>query len=98
MKVAFGVFGIVVSIVSAMFVAMAVSDLVGGDGETSRSTLVGLLALFLGAGFWDSISRATRLAGGCQASVSRVYRATPRKRKPCSPMPSQAEDGSRSSR
>jgi hypothetical protein len=52
MKVAFGVFGIVVSIVSAMFVAMAISDLVGGDGDTSRSTLVGLLALFLGAGFW----------------------------------------------
>ena len=52
MRVVFGVFGVAVSIVSAMFVVMAISDLITGDSETSRSTLFGLLALFTGAGYW----------------------------------------------
>jgi hypothetical protein len=48
----FGVFGILLMIVSAMFVAMAIGDLIVGDPETKPPTLVGLIVLFGGAWFW----------------------------------------------
>jgi hypothetical protein len=47
-----GTFGVAVVLLSAMFVAIAITELVTGEGKTERSTLVGLVVLFTGAGFW----------------------------------------------
>src|ERR1700753_1075515 len=50
MRTLLGVFGVIVALISAMFVAMAVVDLAGGgDGKTPPSILVGLLVFFGGA-------------------------------------------------
>lgn len=55
MRTLFGVSGVIVALISAMFVAMAVGDLAGGgDGKTTTSVLVGLVVFFGG----------TCLAGG----------------------------------
>jgi hypothetical protein len=52
-RIGFGIFGIVVTLISAMFVAMAVVDLITGDNvKTARGTLVGLLVLFTGSTIW----------------------------------------------
>ncbi len=52
-RIAFGVFGIVMALVSAMFVAIAISSLITGeDQKTARSTLVGLVVLFGGGFVW----------------------------------------------
>jgi hypothetical protein len=49
MRTLLGVFGVIVALISAMFVAMAVGDLAGGgDGKTAPSVLVGLLVFFGG--------------------------------------------------
>lgn len=50
MRTLLGVFGVIVALLSAMFVAMAGADLVGhGDGKTPASVLIGLVVLFGGA-------------------------------------------------
>jgi hypothetical protein len=47
-----GGFGVVMALGSAMFVAIAASELVTGEGDTERSTLVGLVVLFGGGTVW----------------------------------------------
>ncbi|HEY0192483.1 MAG TPA: hypothetical protein VGC42_15290 [Kofleriaceae bacterium] len=50
MRTLLGVLGVIVALLSAMFVAMAIGDLAGGgDGQTPPSVLAGVLVLFSGA-------------------------------------------------
>ncbi len=52
MRILLGVFGVLIGLVSLMFVAMAIGDLIfGSKNGTAPSVLVGLLVFFLGTGF-----------------------------------------------
>ena len=76
-RIAFGVFGIAVALLSSMFVAIAVTDLVtGGDPKTERSTLVGLVVLFTGGLFWGL--NLARGSFGWQLPRPRLPRRTAR--------------------
>jgi hypothetical protein len=68
MRIVAGVFGILLALASAFFVVAAVSDLVtGGDAQTSRGVLAGLLLCFTGlavAGVWLAKAMLARRATG----------------------------------
>lgn len=52
MRIIWGSLGLAVALLGAMFVAIAASELVAGEGNTERSTLVGLVVLFGGLTVW----------------------------------------------
>jgi hypothetical protein len=51
-RTVWGTFGLAVTLLSGMFIAMSATELVTGEGDTERATLVGLIVVFGGLGFW----------------------------------------------
>lgn len=72
MRMIWGSLGLAVALLAAMFVAMAASELLTGEGNTERSTLVGLVVLFTGLAGWG-LNIARKSFGWRMPALPRIH-------------------------